>query len=351
MLADDVSDLLGFYGIKNVIHTGTQKLDGYDKIYTRYDVRVQISSAVAHFRKLFNFTHGEKQKKLNDMNLETVQNLFVRDNLHKITSIELTDIHEDVWDVTVDDVTHAFELNTVVTGNCSEQTLESYELCCLCEVYPDKHKSKEDFMRTLKFAYLYAKSVTLGDSHWVETNRVMKRNRRIGCSVTGLVQFIASRGLHELKTWLTEGYDTIQYWDQVYSEYLTIPRSVKTTSVKPSGCVTLDTKVFVAKKGEPEQSISMHDLFDHCEVKYDDEQQSIWHDVSSYGLTTTSHTGETQPINKLFINGRSECYEIPLDNGSTITCTAEHKFLVKRDNADTWVRCDELKDGDEFVEV
>ena len=38
--------------------------------------------------------------------------------------------------------------------------------------------------------HLYAKTVTLGRTHWSETNRVMLRNRRIGCSVSGVIQFI-----------------------------------------------------------------------------------------------------------------------------------------------------------------
>ena len=128
----------------------------------------------------------------------------------------------------------------VMGGNpCLEQSLESYELCCLVETFPDNHDNLEDYKRTLKFAYLYAKTVTLGRTHWSDTNRVMLRNRRIGCSVSGIAQFITNRGLHELRTWLEEGYDTIQRWDRSYSDWLAIPKSIKTTSVKPSGTVSL----------------------------------------------------------------------------------------------------------------
>jgi ribonucleoside-triphosphate reductase len=125
-------------------------------------------------------------------------------------------------------------------GNpCLEQTLESFELCCLVETFPAKHSSKEDFLRTLKFAYLYAKTVTLGKTQWPETNRVLLRNRRIGTSVSGIAQFIAQRSIHELQNWLEEGYDCIQRYDQLYSDWLAIPKSIKTTSVKPSGTVSL----------------------------------------------------------------------------------------------------------------
>ena len=128
----------------------------------------------------------------------------------------------------------------VAGGNpCLEQSLESYELCCLVETFPSNHDSLEDYQRTLKYAYLYAKSVTLGRTHWSDTNRVMLRNRRIGCSVSGVAQFVTNRGLDEFKNWLENGYDTIQEWDKMYSDWFAIPRSIKTTSVKPSGTVSL----------------------------------------------------------------------------------------------------------------
>ena len=125
-------------------------------------------------------------------------------------------------------------------GNpCLEQSLESYELCCLVETFPARHNSLEEYKRTLKFAYLYAKTVTLRMTHWPETNRVMLRNRRIGCSVSGVADFLGKHSLDELRIWLDEGYQTVQKWDEVYSNWFCIPRSIKTTSVKPSGTVSL----------------------------------------------------------------------------------------------------------------
>ena len=125
------------------------------------------------------------------------------------------------------------------TNPCGEQTLESYECCNLVETFPTNHDTLEDYHRTLKFAYLYAKSVTLLPTHWPETNAIMQRNRRIGCSMSGIVQFSENRGLLELRAWMDSGYDVIQDWDRVYSEWLCVRESIKTTSVKPSGTVSL----------------------------------------------------------------------------------------------------------------
>jgi len=125
-------------------------------------------------------------------------------------------------------------------GNpCLEQTLESYELCCLVETFPTNHESLEDYLTTLKYAYLYAKTVTLGKTHWPDTNRVMLRNRRIGCSMSGIAQFLANRGTGVLQEWMDKGYQHIQKLDKEYSDWMAIPASIKTTSIKPSGTVSL----------------------------------------------------------------------------------------------------------------
>jgi ribonucleoside-triphosphate reductase len=90
-----------------------------------------------------------------------------------------------------------------------------------------------------KFAYLYAKTVTLIPTHDERTNAVMLRNRRIGMSQSGVMQSIAKHGLRNHFDWCDKGYAYTQKLDELYSEWLCIPRSVKMTSVKPSGTVSL----------------------------------------------------------------------------------------------------------------
>ena len=122
---------------------------------------------------------------------------------------------------------------------CAEQSLESYECCTLVETYLNRHDSLEDFKRTLKFAYLYAKTVTLIPTHWQETNAIMQRNRRIGTSISGVANFADNNGWSQLRTWMDEGYRIIKGYDINYSEWLGIRESIKTTTVKPSGTVSI----------------------------------------------------------------------------------------------------------------
>lgn len=126
---------------------------------------------------------------------------------------------------------------------CAEQTLESYEMCTLVENYPTRCTDVEDFLRTLKFSYLYAKTVTLMPTHWEETNAIMQRNRRIGNSCSGLATFADRHGTTKLRNWLNLGYETINRYDRVYSEWLCVRESIKKTSIKPSGTVSLVTGV------------------------------------------------------------------------------------------------------------
>ena len=122
---------------------------------------------------------------------------------------------------------------------CAEQPLESYELCTLVEVHLNRHESKEDFLRTLKFAYLYGKTVTLLPTHWQQTNGIMQRNRRIGTSLTGIASFADAHGLPATREWMDEGYNKIRFYDRKYSEWLCVRESIRVTTVKPSGSVSI----------------------------------------------------------------------------------------------------------------
>lgn len=122
---------------------------------------------------------------------------------------------------------------------CAEQSLESYECCTLVETFIDRHDGLEDYLQTLKVAYLYAKTVTLLPTHWPRTNAVMQRNRRIGTSVSGVTNFLDNGDMTTLRHWLNNGYAEVKRLDDVYSSWLGVRESVKTTTVKPSGTVSL----------------------------------------------------------------------------------------------------------------
>lgn len=123
---------------------------------------------------------------------------------------------------------------------CVEQSLEDRELCCLVETFPGRHETFEDYKKTLKYAYLYAKTVTLIPTHDARTNTVMMRNRRIGCSMSGITQAMQKFGRRKfLNQFCDEGYTYLRELDTIYSDWLCVRTSIKVTSVKPSGTVSL----------------------------------------------------------------------------------------------------------------
>jgi len=183
------------------------------------------------------FDEPEKESKLAAL-LDRYKRVLNRERfIATVESVSYVGV-EPVYDATVNDV-HRFGANGIMVHNCGEISLESAEFCNLVETYPAHHEDLEDFQDTLKMAYLYAKTVTLVPTHDPRANQVMQRNRRIGCSMSGIVQARNKLGHREFVRWCDEGYTRIKDLDRIYSEWLGIPESKKTSTVKPSGTVSL----------------------------------------------------------------------------------------------------------------
>jgi adenosylcobalamin-dependent ribonucleoside-triphosphate reductase len=131
------------------------------------------------------------------------------------------------------------DINVAGFNPCVEQQLEDAELCCLVETYPAKHDDMDDYIKTLKIAYLYGKTITLSNTHWPETNAKMLKNRRIGLSQSGVVQAFNKFGRRNVYDWCDKAYEYVSQLDEEYSNWLCIPKSVRMTSIKPSGTVSL----------------------------------------------------------------------------------------------------------------
>lgn len=127
-------------------------------------------------------------------------------------------------------------------GNpCLEQILEPWELCTLAELHLPRIADKAEFLQAVKASYLYAKIVTLTSRLITNKNTryVMTKNRRIGLSCSGITQFEAQYDRATMLDWMDHGYHKTGYWDRRWSQWLEVPESVRRTSVKPSGTVSL----------------------------------------------------------------------------------------------------------------
>lgn len=117
---------------------------------------------------------------------------------------------------------------------CAEIALADGESCNLATIFLPNVESYEQFLEISRLLYLVQKHVTRMDYPYEKTSRIVHKNARIGQSVTGVLQATA-----EQVEWLAPAYEALDRYDREYSEATGMPRSVRLTTVQPSGTLSL----------------------------------------------------------------------------------------------------------------
>jgi hypothetical protein len=117
---------------------------------------------------------------------------------------------------------------------CAEQSLADKETCCLAEIFLPNITSYEEFVDVAKLLYRINKHSLALPCHLKATEEIVHANMRMGIGVTGVLQCT-----DEQKGWLRRAYDELRAFDKQYSEANGFPESVKLTTVKPSGTLSL----------------------------------------------------------------------------------------------------------------
>ena len=117
---------------------------------------------------------------------------------------------------------------------CAEQSLAAYETCCLAEVWLPNVSTYEEFVDICQLLYRINKHSLALPCHLDETADIVHKNMRMGIGVTGVLQ-----ATEEQKSWLRPAYTQLREFDKRYSEQHGFPTSVKITTVKPSGTLSL----------------------------------------------------------------------------------------------------------------
>lgn len=117
---------------------------------------------------------------------------------------------------------------------CAEQSLANYETCCLAEVYLPNISSYEEMKEVVKMLYKINKHSLALKSHHEETKAIVNNNMRMGIGLTGIME-----ASEEQLSWLSDTYEWLRSYDKKYSAKMGWPESIKLTTVKPSGTLSL----------------------------------------------------------------------------------------------------------------
>lgn len=117
---------------------------------------------------------------------------------------------------------------------CAEQSLANFETCCLAEVYLSNIESYDELKEVLIYAYRMNKHSLALHCSLKETETIVNKNMRMGIGMTGILQ-----ATKEQQGWLKEAYVWLRGYDKWYSGEKGFPESIKLTTVKPSGTLSL----------------------------------------------------------------------------------------------------------------
>lgn len=116
---------------------------------------------------------------------------------------------------------------------CAEQSLGDKETCCLAEVFLPNINNYEELLQCLGYAYRMCKHSLMLNCHLKDTEDIVHRLMRMGLGQTGYLQCP-----EEKKAWLKDAYVWLRNLDNEYSDLMGWPRSVKLTTMKPSGTLS-----------------------------------------------------------------------------------------------------------------
>lgn len=124
--------------------------------------------------------------------------------------------------------------NVIGTNPCAEITLCHKEPCNLMEMFICRIQDLETWKEVGALSYKVAKTISQWPFSDPDTADIVAQNHRLGISCTGIQQ---------ASWWGPKQYDAVyrhmEQADEVYSRQLGVHRSIKLTTVKPSGTLSL----------------------------------------------------------------------------------------------------------------
>jgi ribonucleoside-triphosphate reductase (thioredoxin) len=117
---------------------------------------------------------------------------------------------------------------------CAEIALGDGESCNLATIFLPNVCSLEQLKEISILLYKVQKQITRMNYPYEKTTQIVRENARLGQSVTGILQ-----ASDEQTSWLDETYKNLRAFDETYSKEMGFPKSVRLTTVQPSGTLSL----------------------------------------------------------------------------------------------------------------
>lgn len=116
---------------------------------------------------------------------------------------------------------------------CGEVPLADKECCNLAELFLNNISSKEELLKAAILLYKTQKATAAMPFIHEETNDAVHKNMRLGLGCTGICQSF------EKLEWLDDIYKELRKYDKYWSKENDWPESIRLTTTKPSGTLSL----------------------------------------------------------------------------------------------------------------
>jgi hypothetical protein len=117
---------------------------------------------------------------------------------------------------------------------CGEIVIPNRSTCCLAEIFLNNVDNYIELKNVATILYKICKHSLLLKCHLKDTEKIVHEQMRMGISISGYMMVS-----DEKRGWLSDLYVYLREFDNMYSDSHNIPRSIKLTTIKPSGTLSL----------------------------------------------------------------------------------------------------------------
>ena len=220
---------------------------------------------------------------------------------------------------------------------CAEISLRPFQFCNLVTINAGNIENQEDLnQRAVAASFIATLQASYTNFHYLRDiwKRTTEKEALIGVSMTG----IASGAVNDLS--LKEAAGLVKQENARVAELIGIKPAARQTTIKPEGCLSLDTKIKtsdgILSMAEVVGQLTDHNIFELNSGTWLEPQKQLY---------VYDENDEKQLVTKLYVNGISPLYEIVMEDETIVKLTENH--MLKTING--WKKAKDLIEDDEIL--